>query len=83
MPKEDKGVDTGVDVQIISGGASGGSINVPATAQNGNGVVVMPIPQAGTFQQPAQPGPTVIVITVGQKKEEEKKKKSSSVFQRL
>lgn len=82
MPKEDKGVDTGVDVQIISGGAAGGLVNVPATAQNSNGVVVLPIPQGGAFQQPAQPGPTVIVITVG-KKEEEKKKKSSSVFQRL
>jgi len=80
MPKEDTGVDTGVDVQIISGGAAGGAVNLPAAAQSGNGVVV--IPQVGALPQSAQPGPTVIVITVG-KKDEEKKKKSSSVFQRL
>jgi hypothetical protein len=83
MPKEDKAVDTGVDVQIISGGGAGGSINIPAATQNSNGVVVMPIPQGGAFPQSAQSGPTVIVITVGKKEEEKKKKKSSSVFQRL
>jgi hypothetical protein len=81
MPKDDKTVDTGVDVQIISGGAGGGSISVPATQQNGNGVMVFPLPQMGTMPAPSS-GPAVIVITVG-KKEEEKKRQSSSVFQRL
>lgn len=81
MPKDEKAVDTGVDVQIISGAAAGGSVNIPTATQNGNGVVVLPLSQIGAMSQPSPSGPAVIVITVGKKDEE--KKKSSSVFQRL
>ena len=85
MSKESKAVDTGVDVQVMSYPAGGAPITVPSASQVGNGVVVMPLPQAPSLSplQAAPGAPTVIVITVGPKEKEKKEKKSSSVFQRL
>jgi hypothetical protein len=86
MSNKEKAVDPGVDVQImtIPAGGIGSAINVPSTSQTGNGVVVMPLPQASQYMPQSQPAqPTVIVITVGAKEKDKKEKKSSSVFQRL
>lgn len=86
MTKKENAVDPGVDVQImtIPAGGTGSAINIPSASQTGNGVVVMPLPQAPQYMQPPASGaPTVIVITVGPKEKDKEKKKSSSVFQRL
>lgn len=92
MPKLDKDVVPGFDVQVIYPQTGiPPQVNAPMgspLAPNGNGYVVMPV--QGTVvpvqQQQAQaaPQPSVIVLTLGPKKDDDKPKKEvSSVFQRL
>ena len=95
MPNKD--VIPGYDVQVIPVSGTGvpaagnGPVGMPATVPNGNGYVVMPLPNATVVAVPPQPAapqapaqPSLVVITLSPKKEDEKKeKKSSSVFQRL
>jgi hypothetical protein len=95
MPKQDKDLLPGFDVQVIPVSPTGvpatqqGTAPVPVQAPNGNGYVVTSAPNTPIIlvppQQAPQPAqPSLVVITLAPKKEEEKKeKKSSSVFQRL
>lgn len=93
MPKEDKELIPGFDVQIIPVGAGGTTVgSAPAnnaTAPAGNGYVVTSNPNTpifvlpGTPQAPQPSQPSLVVITLAPKKDADKEKKSSSVFQKL
>ncbi len=96
MPKEDKDLLPGFDVQVIPVSANGTSVAqqgtvpnaVPMPSPNGSGYVMTAVPNAPIFvvpqpapQAPSQP--SLVVITLAPKKDDKKEAKTSSVFQRL
>jgi hypothetical protein len=94
MPKEDKDLIPGYDVQVIPVAANGAPVPTQSTSPAGiptqvpgNGYVLTSganTPIIVVPQQPQQPvQPSLVVITLAPKKEEKKEKKTSSVFQRL
>lgn len=98
MPKEDKDLIPGYDVQVIPVSANGAPVpaqstapvNVPGQVPGGNGYILTSAPNTPIIvvppqqsQPPQQTQPSLVVITLAPKKEEKKEKKTSSVFQRL